>query len=690
LGLGGEKENKVYVWISTLKRRNTMTKGTRLLSSAVIAAGLLLAAWFSVALAVPEAGDTATPPQSLAAANLDLGFYVSPELSIVSPGQVFTVALAVDEVTATVKGWQVALAYDPAVVTATGFSPGNFLGNCTTTLPADLAWQAGEGELLLSAACILGDSGGVGSGTLAVLTMTAQTTAQPGDQSPLEFDLEGSSTTKLMLGGGEDPLIPQPQNLHHGLVRVPKGSFYVDPSLRVVNPGDTFSVALTVDHVETTVRGWQVALAYDPAVVTATGFSLGGFLDNCTTTLPTDLAWQAGEGELLLSAACILGDSGGVSSGTLAVLTMTAQATAQPGDQSPLEFDVEGSSATKLIVGGGVNALVPNAGDLHHGLVRIPPTAHFYVSPELYTASAGQVFSVALTVDQVEASVRGWQVALAYDPTVVTATGFAGGSFLDNCTMTMPVMASWQAEEGELLLSAACILGDSGGVSSGTLAVLTMTTQATAQPGDQSPLELDVEGSGVTKLMLGAGIDPIIPDAYYLHHGLVRILAEYALTVEVTPAGSGTVTRVPSQTTFLDGTVVTLTANPNPGWSFSGWSGDLTGTASLATITMDGHKAVTATFNLLPVQQYTLTVNTAGTGSGTVTPTVGAHIYVSGTVVTLTATPAAGSEFAGWSGDLVSVLSPATITINSSKAVTATFNLTTVKIYLPIVTKNYP
>jgi len=48
--------------------------------------------------------------------------------------------------------------------------------------------------------------------------------------------------------------------------------------------------------------------------------------------------------------------------------------------------------------------------------------------------------------------------------------------------------------------------------------------------------------------------------------------------------------------TYSGGTNVTLTATPDVGWQFSGWSGDLQGSASPASITMNADKGVTATF----------------------------------------------------------------------------------------------
>jgi len=49
---------------------------------------------------------------------------------------------------------------------------------------------------------------------------------------------------------------------------------------------------------------------------------------------------------------------------------------------------------------------------------------------------------------------------------------------------------------------------------------------------------------------------------------------------------------------YPDGTVVTLTAVPDPGWEFSGWSGALIsqGTTNPASLTMGQNRWVQATF----------------------------------------------------------------------------------------------
>jgi uncharacterized repeat protein (TIGR02543 family) len=55
---------------------------------------------------------------------------------------------------------------------------------------------------------------------------------------------------------------------------------------------------------------------------------------------------------------------------------------------------------------------------------------------------------------------------------------------------------------------------------------------------------------------------------------------------------------VPDKAFYDLNEVVQLTATPASGWSFTGWSGDLTGTTNPQNITMSGDKSVTANFTL--------------------------------------------------------------------------------------------
>src|SRR5262249_11758286 len=133
---------------------------------------------------------------------------------------------------------------------------------------------------------------------------------------------------------------------------------------------------------------------------------------------------------------------------------------------------------------------------------------------------------------------------------------------------------------------------------------------------------------------------------------------------------------------FDNGTPVTLTATPATGSIFEGWTGGgCTGTGT-CTLTLTANTTVFARFGVTPgATQFTLSVTRDGSGSGTVTSNpAGINCgstcsapFDSGTVVTLTATPATGSTFAGWSGGGCSGTGACTLTMNAATAVTATF-----------------
>src|SRR5207247_1962361 len=125
-------------------------------------------------------------------------------------------------------------------------------------------------------------------------------------------------------------------------------------------------------------------------------------------------------------------------------------------------------------------------------------------------------------------------------------------------------------------------------------------------------------------------------------------------------------------------TAVTLTAAPAAGSTFSGWSGGGCLGTGTCTFTLNAATTVTATF---AVQAFTLTVNNTGSGIGTVTSSpagiaCGATCiaaYAGGTTVILTATPAAGSTFSGWSGGGCSGTGTCIVTMSAAASVTAGF-----------------
>jgi hypothetical protein len=71
---------------------------------------------------------------------------------------------------------------------------------------------------------------------------------------------------------------------------------------------------------------------------------------------------------------------------------------------------------------------------------------------------------------------------------------------------------------------------------------------------------------------------------------------------------------------------------------------------------------------------YTLTLSVSG--PGTTSPGAGAHGYAAGTVVTMTATPASGAAFTGWTGAVSGTLDPMPVTMDGNKVIGAAFATT--------------
>ena len=147
--------------------------------------------------------------------------------------------------------------------------------------------------------------------------------------------------------------------------------------------------------------------------------------------------------------------------------------------------------------------------------------------------------------------------------------------------------------------------------------------------------------------------------------------AYYTLSIGVSPIEGGTTNPSPGSHSYLAGTVVTVSASANPGYEFSHWSGDVTGTSSTINVTMDGNKSVTANFT--GGRMYTLTILANPAEGGTTNPPPGAYIYPAGTSVTIGASPAAEWLFVNWSGDASGSSTTTNVVMNADKVAVANF-----------------
>ncbi|HET9846464.1 MAG TPA: hypothetical protein VFQ02_11975 [Nitrospira sp.] len=212
----------------------------------------------------------------------------------------------------------------------------------------------------------------------------------------------------------------------------------------------------------------------------------------------------------------------------------------------------------------------------------------------------------------------------------------------------------------------------SAGFAPGTNVVLTAT------PGAGSSFSGDCTGTSSCSIVMDA-------------NRTVTATFSPPVTLTVTKMGSGTGTVMSSPTgidcggtcvaSFPLNSPVTLTASPDSGFTFTGWSGGgCSGTGQCSTV-MSGDQTVVATFE--PIPPVTLTVTKDGQGNGTVTsnpPGIDCGgtctaTFPRNTVVTLTASPEILSVFDDWSGSGCNGNGPCTITMDGDKTVEAEFDL---------------
>ena len=153
----------------------------------------------------------------------------------------------------------------------------------------------------------------------------------------------------------------------------------------------------------------------------------------------------------------------------------------------------------------------------------------------------------------------------------------------------------------------------------------------------------------------------------------------YNITTGISPSGGGDIS-VSSNTGYYNDQI-TLTATPSDGYQFSSWSTDPSVTITSNTFNMpNGNISVTANFTKI---DYTINSSVSPAGAGTVT--LGAQTANIGDVITISATPASGYAFSGWSATAGTITDSSsastTFTVPASNVtITATFVLDSVAI----------
>jgi len=141
----------------------------------------------------------------------------------------------------------------------------------------------------------------------------------------------------------------------------------------------------------------------------------------------------------------------------------------------------------------------------------------------------------------------------------------------------------------------------------------------------------------------------------------------WTVSVSASPSGGGS---VGGGGVYQDGASATITASPNDGYRFTGWSGAYGGTELTYTFTVNGNVSFTANFELIPITYYTVTLYVSPDKSGS---TSGAGTYAANATVTISASPKQNYIFSTWSGDYAGTDNPHSFTITANMTITANF-----------------
>jgi len=224
------------------------------------------------------------------------------------------------------------------------------------------------------------------------------------------------------------------------------------------------------------------------------------------------------------------------------------------------------------------------------------------------------------------------------------------------------------------------------------LEISSTTGGSVIEPGENTfeydygkTVDLEATANGGYQFVKWIGDNETIDDPT-ANHTSIEMLDNYVITAEfkeedislekyilsINTNGEGSTNLTEGTHTYEEGEEVMITASPDEDWEFVEWTGDVNGTDSTISITMDANKSVTAVFQE-EVIEYELTINSEGEGEVTTIPTEKTLTFEKKEIVTLKATPADGWKFVEWMGDVTGTDAMIDITVDSDKNITAHF-----------------
>jgi uncharacterized protein YkwD len=176
-------------------------------------------------------------------------------------------------------------------------------------------------------------------------------------------------------------------------------------------------------------------------------------------------------------------------------------------------------------------------------------------------------------------------------------------------------------------------------------------------------------------------------DNYSVIANFEEVPEQFDLTISSTAGGSVT-TPGEGVFTYDEETVVDLVAQPDEGYQFVNWTGNVGSigniNAAVTNITTSSNYSITANFEIIPPVRYSLTTSSTA-GGLVIVPGEGSFTYDAGTAVSLVAASLCGYRFVNWTGNVGTIANAnsasTTITMNGDYSIIANFSKIPVTYY---------
>ena len=183
---------------------------------------------------------------------------------------------------------------------------------------------------------------------------------------------------------------------------------------------------------------------------------------------------------------------------------------------------------------------------------------------------------------------------------------------------------------------------------------------------DPEPLAWDMEFFGKDGEPVGGalGLQAHFVDASF-GTAVIKPLTQIKPKLTVTPPTNGQVAVTPVKTSYTYGEKVTLTANPDLGYEFTGWGGDASGSDNPLILYMTKDTTVEANFGAKAPPK--VTIIQGANGQATVEPDKTEYTY--GETIRFSAMPAPGYQLYDWGGNQGGIVNPLEIMLTGDVTV---------------------